>query len=167
MCAFLELPMSTLVKMNPENTHMVHTQMSSALVRSETPCVSPHLVQACHHPSSHTHCLTPCHSLPERHQWALQLRGGWICFSSLIQHILPYCWAWAQVTTSLLPFPFPEENATAQHGKNKQQDLLVILSCCQHPVALYTLADLAWCLNWSQHTSLSSPNYQTESTALK
>lgn len=66
MCAFLELPMSILVKMNLENTYMVHTQKSSIPVWSETLCVSPHLsVQPCYHPSYHAHSLTPCHSLPE------------------------------------------------------------------------------------------------------
>ena len=43
----------------------------------------------------------------------------------------------------------------------------MILGCYQQSDALYTLADLAWCLNWSQHTWLSSPSYRVGSTALK
>lgn len=167
MRAFQELPMSTLVKMNLENTHMVHTQKSSTPVWSETLCVSPCLSeQACHHPSYHAHSPTPCHSL-ERGTRGSAAEGGWVGSSSAVLYILPYCWAWTQVATSLLPLPFPEGNATAQHGKNRQQDLLVILRCYQQPDAPHTLADLSWCLNWSQHTWLSSPRCQIEFTAPK
>lgn len=98
-------------------THGPYTKVLTP-VWSETLCVSPHLsVQACHHPCYRTQSLTPCHSLPERHQWGLQLRGGWVCCSSAILHILPYCWAWTQAAASLLPLRFPE--ATAQRGKKK------------------------------------------------
>lgn len=67
----------------------------------------------------------------------------------------------------LLPLLSLEKSATAQHRKNRQQDLLVILGCYQQFDALYTLADVAWCLHWSQHTWLSSLSYLVRSTALK
>lgn len=104
VCAFLELPVSTLVKTNPENTHTDHTQKSSIPVWSETLCISPHLSpQDCHHPSYHAHSLTPCHyftlpySLPENwDQWGLQLRESGFaalqlsCTSLLIAGLLPF-----------------------------------------------------------------------------
>lgn len=67
----------------------------------------------------------------------------------------------------LLPLLSPEESVTAQYRKNRQQDLLVILGCYQQSDALYTLADVAWCLNWSQNTWLFSLSYLVRSTALK
>lgn len=113
-------------------------------------------------------------SLPERHQCGSaakkrrRLRGfSWVCSSSTTLLILPYHWAWTHSPASLLLLPSPEDDTTAQQGKTGSSTVLVILGCYKQPGALYTLDDLPWYLNWSQHTWISSPNYQVVSTALK
>lgn len=129
------------------------TSVTTGLPPPFLPCPFPYTLSLLYTPLQSSRKLGPVGSAAKR---------VWVCCSPAILHIPPYCW-----TASLSPLPFPEENATAQPGKNRHQDLQVILSCCQQPDALYTLADLAQCPNWSQHTWISSPSYQIEFTALK
>lgn len=148
-------------------THGPYTKVLTP-VWSETLCVSPHLsVQACHHhPCYCTQSLTPL-SQPSREASVRSAAKGRL--GLLLFHYPAHSSLLLGLDTSSC-FTFTSSlswgNSSAWK-KKRQQDLLVILRCYQQPDALYTVADLAWCLNWSQHTWLSSPSYQIESTALK
>lgn len=163
-----------LGKNEPRKYKHVYTQKSSIPVWSETLCVSPHLsLQDCHHlptmltPLQLSLSYTPLQSSREVGSVGSVGKGR-------LGLLLSSCPAHPSLllgpdTSGCFPFTssLSWRKCNSLAWKNRQQDLQVILSCYQQPDALYTLADLAQCPNWSQHTWISSPSYQIEFTALK